>query len=90
MGEVKIKLKSGKEYSIEKEDYYGFHTRPMSWSDVKEKFRKLTEDVIGKELQKQIIDAVIRLDKISVTDLAELINIAGKKPSNKNSLTRVA
>ena len=41
MGEVKIKLKSGKEYSIEKEDYYGFHTRPMSWPDVKKKFRKL-------------------------------------------------
>jgi 2-methylcitrate dehydratase len=42
MGEVKIKIKNAAEYSIEKEDYYGIHTRPMSWSDVKKKFKRLS------------------------------------------------
>jgi 2-methylcitrate dehydratase len=77
-GEVKIKMKSGEEYSLEKEDYYGFHTRPMSWADVKKKFKRLSQENADKELQQQIIDTITNLEKHKVKDLIKLITRAGK------------
>lgn len=77
-GEVKIKMKSGEEYSLEKEDYYGFHTRPMSWADVKKKFKRLSQENADKELQQQIIDTITNLEKHKVKDLIKLIARAGK------------
>lgn len=77
MGEVKIIMKDDKEYSLEKEDYYGFHTRPMSWADVKKKFKRLCSTNANKELQQQIIDVVSNLEKHSVKDLVNLLVKAG-------------
>jgi 2-methylcitrate dehydratase len=79
MGEVKIILKGGKEYALEKEDYYGFHTRPLSWADVKKKFRKLSQDILGKEEQKQVIDVIENFQKHSAKDLVRLLGRVGKK-----------
>jgi 2-methylcitrate dehydratase len=78
MGEVKIKMKNGKEYSLEKEDYYGFHTRPMSWADVKKKFKRLSADNADKELQQQIIEMAGNLQKYKAKDLTKLLAKAGK------------
>jgi 2-methylcitrate dehydratase len=78
MGEVKIKMKDGEEYALEKEDYYGFHTRPMSWTDVKKKFKRLSGENADKELQQQIIDVITHLQKHKVKDLVRLIARAGK------------
>ncbi|MFL5789464.1 MAG: MmgE/PrpD family protein [Flavisolibacter sp.] len=79
MGEISITLKNGKEYSLEKEDYYGFHTKPMSWSDVKKKFKRLTENCIDKELQIQIIDSIIKLERNSISQLLNLLVKAGNR-----------
>ncbi|HEV7622300.1 MAG TPA: MmgE/PrpD family protein [Flavisolibacter sp.] len=73
MGEVKIVLKDGKEYSLEKEDYYGFYTRPMSWDDVKNKFYKLTDKIIGVRLQQKIIDAITNFENIDVKTFIKLL-----------------
>jgi len=78
MAEVKIKMKDGKEYSLEKEDYYGFHTRPMTWTDVKKKFRRLAAENADKELQDQLIDVISNLEKHRMKDLVKLIVKAGK------------
>ncbi|HEY6955188.1 MAG TPA: MmgE/PrpD family protein [Flavisolibacter sp.] len=78
MGEVRIKMKNGDEYSLEKEDYYGFHTRPMSWSDVKKKFLRLSSENAGKELQEEIVDVITNLEKYKMKDLITLISSAGK------------
>jgi len=78
MGEVRIRMKSGEEYSLEKEDYYGFHTRPMAWADVKKKFKRLSKDNTDKELQQEIIDVISHLQKQKVKDLIKLIVRAGK------------
>lgn len=78
MGEVKIKMKNGEEYSLEKEDYYGFHTRPMSWVDVKKKFKRLSQENADKNLQQEIIDVISNLQKHKVKDLIKLISKAGK------------
>ena len=79
MGEVKIKMKNGEEYSLEKEDYYGFHTRPMSWADVKKKFKRLSQENADTELQQEIIDVIANLQKHKIKDLIKLIAKAGKK-----------
>jgi 2-methylcitrate dehydratase len=78
MGEVKITMKSGEEYTLEKEDYYGFHTRPMSWADVKKKFKRLSQQNADKELQQQIIDVISDLQNHKAKDLVKLIAKAGK------------
>jgi 2-methylcitrate dehydratase len=77
MGEVKIVLKDGREFKMEKEDYYGFHTRPLSWPDVKKKFKKLSEKNAGSELQQQIMDTVDNFEHESVGDLIRLLSKAG-------------
>jgi 2-methylcitrate dehydratase len=78
MGEVKIRMKDGEEYSLEKEDYYGFHTRPMAWADVRRKFRRLSQENADKELQEEIISVISNLQEHKVKDLVKLISRAGK------------
>lgn len=86
MGELKIKMKNGKEFSLEKEDYYGFYKRPMSWTDVKKKFLRLTKENANKELQQQIIDVISNLQKHNMKDLVKLLAKTGKQ--TKKSTTR--
>jgi 2-methylcitrate dehydratase len=78
MGEVKIKMNNGETYSLEKEDYYGFHTRPMSWADVKKKFKRLSQENADKDLQQEIIDVISNLQKHKMKDIIRLITRAGK------------
>jgi 2-methylcitrate dehydratase len=77
MGEVKIVLKDGREFKLEKEDFYGFHTRPLSWPDVKKKFKKLSEKNAGSELQQQIIDTIENFENKPVRELIRLLSRAG-------------
>ncbi|MGZ3937495.1 MAG: MmgE/PrpD family protein [Flavisolibacter sp.] len=79
MAEVKIKMNNGEEYSLEKDDYHGFHTRPLSWTDVKTKFRRLSAENAQRELQNQVIDVISNLEQHQLKDLTELIASAGKK-----------
>jgi len=77
MGEIKIKMKNGKEYSLEKEDFYGFHTRPMAWADARKKFKRLAKENASKELQQEIIDTISHLQKYKLADLVKLLAKAG-------------
>lgn len=87
MGEVKIKMRSGEEYSLEKEDYYGFHTRPMSWADVKKKFVKLSKENADEELQHGVIEVISDLQKHKMKDLIKLIARAGKNKTGIKKMT---
>lgn len=78
MAEVKIKMKDGTEHKLEKEDYYGFHTRPMSWADTIKKFKKITRKNADTQLQKEIIDTISNLQNHSMKDLAKLLAKAGE------------
>lgn len=78
MGEVTIRLKNGEAYSLEKEDYYGFHTRPMSWPDVKHKFRRLTAGSLEEMAQEQIISLVETFEDHPVKELTEILAGLGK------------
>jgi 2-methylcitrate dehydratase len=70
---VHIALKDGREFHREQSDVEGSPTRPMSWDRVVEKFHWLGEPFADGGLRAEIIDAVHRLDKIPVAQLARLL-----------------
>jgi 2-methylcitrate dehydratase len=70
---VEIKLKSGQEYSCEKEDHEGFFTKPFSWQKTIEKFNRLSSDLIDKSQQYQIVETVKNLDQVNMSSLLQLI-----------------
>jgi 2-methylcitrate dehydratase len=70
---VHIACKDGREFHREQSDFEGSPTRPMSWDRVVEKFHWLGEPFADGALRAEIIDAVHRLDEISVTELAGLL-----------------
>jgi len=66
---VVISLRDGVRHEIEKRDYHGFHTHPMDWDAVSEKFERLAEEKTNPALRAEIIDVVRNLDGASVADL---------------------
>lgn len=69
---VRIRLVNGQAYDIEKEDYEGFHSRPMRWDTAREKFERLAAGV-DAGLRAELADAVSQLDGVPVTDLTRLL-----------------
>ena len=72
-GKITVTLRDGRFFTKEKVDYEGFHTRPMSWERVTEKFMGLAEEVFESSRRSEIVDAVKRLDGIAVKDLMALL-----------------
>ena len=70
---VQITLKDGREFHRAQSDFEGSPTRPMPWDRVVEKFHWLAEPFADDALRAQIIDAVHRLDDISVAELTALL-----------------
>jgi len=70
---ITVTLTDGRFFTKEKVDYEGFHTRPMSWERVTEKFEGLAEEVFESSRRREIVDAVRRLDGITVKDLMVLL-----------------
>jgi 2-methylcitrate dehydratase len=70
---VRIMLTDGREFHREQSDFEGSPTRPMPWDRVVEKFHWLAEPFADTALRTQIIDAVHRLDEISVAELTALL-----------------
>jgi len=68
-----VALKDGRTFTREKSDYEGFHTRPMSWAKVEEKFHRLAEGAVDVFRREEIAFAVRHLDGISVRNLMELL-----------------
>lgn len=77
-GEMPIRLRitmdDGKIYSIEKNDYKGFTTRPAKWENVKNKFDQLTYDRISESDRKNIETVIQTLDDRPVFDLTRILN----------------
>lgn len=70
---VTIRLKDGRSLSREKRDYEGFHTRPMSWETVVQKFEKLSRPYTDHTLRSAIVQAVLDLESTPVADLMRLL-----------------
>ncbi len=70
---LRIHMKDKRVLEIEKKDYEGFHTRPMSWQRVFEKFGKLAEPYTDRDLRGMILETVRHLEHHSVRDLTTLM-----------------
>ncbi len=68
-----VHLTNGEHHSIEKSDYEGFHTRPMSWDTIIQKFEGLAEPYTSKDLRDQIVKTTQNLEQHSVSELMELL-----------------
>lgn len=78
-----VHLRNGQVLMREQNDYEGFHTRPMTWQTVVDKFERLSSDFATAALQRQIVDAVADLDTIQVSDLTSLLAQARTTSSPK-------
>jgi 2-methylcitrate dehydratase len=68
-----VHLKDGREIRREKRDYEGFHTRPMGWERVEEKFHALSREVLPPGHRDRIVKAVRQLDHLTVREFTSLL-----------------
>jgi 2-methylcitrate dehydratase len=76
---VTITLADGRVLDREKQDYEGFHTRPMPWPMIVQKFDQLSAPYIDPSLRAAIVEAVTVLETISISKLSELLSKARRK-----------
>lgn len=70
---IRVRLVGGGELALDKTDYEGFHTRPMPWPAVADKFERLAAPYASAALRAEIIDAVANLESTSIASLAQLL-----------------
>jgi len=66
-------MKNGQTLTREQEDYHGFFTRPFTWNDTIEKFRRLSNNIVSAEMQDQLIGIVRNLENLP--EISTLINL---------------
>jgi 2-methylcitrate dehydratase len=80
---VHIAVTDGRELHREQSDFEGSPTRPMSWDRVVEKLHWLGEPFADATLRVEIVDAVRRLDEISVAELTALLGAVSPVPRHR-------
>jgi len=78
---VKIHLRNGKTVEREQNSYEGFHSHPMSQATVEAKFTRLAEPHAGAGLRKDIVAAVLDIERLQVRNLTALLGKVGLVPS---------
>jgi 2-methylcitrate dehydratase len=72
-----VRLTDGRTLSTEKNDYEGFHTRPMRWDTVARKFKQVSAPAADSMLQDEIIALVADLEDVPVSALMALLSRVG-------------
>jgi 2-methylcitrate dehydratase len=70
---ISVQLLNGKHLEIEKADYEGFKTNPMTWDRAVEKFDRLTRFLLSRSLIKAITQAVNDIEIISIKELMQIL-----------------
>ena len=70
---IQITLNDGRTLAIEKQDYEGFYTHPMTWEKAAAKFERLAGPFTGTAQRAAIIEIVTHLETKAVTQLTELL-----------------
>lgn len=70
---ISLTLRDGRKLVKEKEDYEGFHARPMRWETVVDKFERLSEAYTDAAWRRDIVDTVANLEALRVADLVSLL-----------------
>jgi 2-methylcitrate dehydratase len=70
---ITITLKDGRALRVEKQDYEGFYTRPMSWEKAAAKFELLAAPFIEATRRAAIVETVANLETKDVAQLTGLL-----------------
>lgn len=70
---IDVQTKDGRALRVQKRDYEGFITRPMSTTTARRKLERLTSDRLGDAGRQRIIEAVRDLEGIEAAELAGLL-----------------
>ena len=70
---IQIVLKDGRKLRIEKQDYEGFYTRPMSWEQATAKFARLATPYTDERQRAAIVETVAHLETKTVAELIRLV-----------------
>ena len=70
---ITITLKDGQTLHIEKQDYEGFYTRPMSWEQARAKFDRLATPFTNAEQRASIVETVAHLETKDIAELTEVL-----------------
>ena len=68
-----VTLRNGLEFDLERRDYPGFSTNPMSWHDVREKFMTLASQHAPIDELSELASAIESLETLKVRDLTRLL-----------------
>jgi 2-methylcitrate dehydratase len=85
---IAVQLTGGRALSVEKEDYEGFFTRPMSWQQVVAKFHRLAAPHADAALRGEIIEAVANLEAIPTAELTARLARVGQASGGATHTTR--
>lgn len=66
---ISLTLKDGSTLSIEKQDYEGFYTWPLSWEQAAAKFERLAAPYASADQRGAIVEAVAKLETIDIEQL---------------------
>ena len=70
---LRVTLRDGRVLVAEVSDYEGFHSNPMRWDSVVEKFERLSEPYTDASVRREIVDAVRSLEAVPVREFAALL-----------------
>jgi 2-methylcitrate dehydratase len=70
---ITVTLKDGHVFCIDKTDYEGFGTRPMSWDTVIAKFNGLATPFTSERARKAIIDAARNIERMRIRDFTAIL-----------------
>jgi 2-methylcitrate dehydratase len=70
---IQITLKDARTLTIEKQDYEGFYTRPMSWEKAVAKFERLATPYTDDMQRAAIVETVAHLETKEVVQLTQLL-----------------
>lgn len=74
---LRIILKNRQQYSVEKRDYEGFATRPLSWESACAKFERLAAPYADQVLLQTLEKLVKSLDEVEVRHLTTVLTNVG-------------
>jgi 2-methylcitrate dehydratase len=70
---ITVTLKDGRALHIEKQDYEGFYTRPLTWDKAIAKFERLATPYTDTDQRASIVETVAHLETKEVAQLTELL-----------------
>jgi 2-methylcitrate dehydratase len=71
---VIVTFNDNREISLVKSDFHGFYTRPFDWTDVENKFRRLSRGALSSFDQERLIRYCTDLENESVPEVVQLLS----------------